>query len=446
MSFRDKTEFNMLTGDVRRHKNHVTEVGGVEVLRAAAIYGANGSGKSNLVKALHVFMGLFQQDRTLLNCKYCKNNYWYKLDNEGINKPTCFSIELFIEDVFYEFGLEFKKSVMTREWLSIINPQNPNLNTWLYTRITSEEGKTDLKVNSELYSDEKDVLKIEFIQNELGVPSKLILPSLKGKGFADIDKFINAPKIVVNDGSLGGNLQRGKLVNLFHILPYALKSANEVIALADIGIKKVGILEFSIKDYLGINDIAQIPAIEEKINERGFYDMSKDGNWAIAVKQKDKIKVKSLMFYHSKREGDLVEFSPSNESEGTLTTLALLFSLVLARVYGGPIIIDEIEKSIHPLLIKELLKKFMAQDEVKGQLIFTTHNSDLLDLDIFRQDEIWFTEKSKEGATSIYPLTEYNPRADLDIRKGYLTGRFGAIPFLGRLDDLNWNKPELQTK
>ncbi len=81
----------------------------------------------------------------------------------------------------------------------------------------------------------------------------------------------------------------------------------------------------------------------------------------------------------------------------------------------------------------------MSNENTKGQLIFTTHESNLLDLDIFRQDEIWFSEKNnKTGSTQLYSLSDFKPRYDLDIRKGYLKGRFGAIPFLAHLEDLKW--------
>ena len=85
----------------------------------------------------------------------------------------------------------------------------------------------------------------------------------------------------------------------------------------------------------------------------------------------------------------------------------------------------------------------MSEENTKGQLIFTTHESNLLDLDIFRQDEIWFVKKNKSiGSSNIYSLSEFKPRYDLDIRKGYLKGRFGAIPFLANLEDLNWSDYE----
>ena len=95
---------------------------------------------------------------------------------------------------------------------------------------------------------------------------------------------------------------------------------------------------------------------------------------------------------------------------------------------------------VHVNLLKELIAKFSRDNNTKGQLIFTTHESNLLDQDILRQDEIWFAEKNATGETGFYPLSDYDIRSDLDIRKGYLNGRFGAIPFLANLHDLNWDK------
>ncbi|MBK8043546.1 MAG: AAA family ATPase [Haliscomenobacter sp.] len=105
--------------------------------------------------------------------------------------------------------------------------------------------------------------------------------------------------------------------------------------------------------------------------------------------------------------------------------------------------IDEIDRSLHPSMTKALIAYFMSR-ETKGQLVFTTHESNVLDLEIFRQDEIWFTEKTKPGRPKCTPLSDYKPRYDLDIQKGYLAGRFGAIPFLGNLKDLNWQHAEKQ--
>jgi hypothetical protein len=102
-------------------------------------------------------------------------------------------------------------------------------------------------------------------------------------------------------------------------------------------------------------------------------------------------------------------------------------------------IVDELERSMHPTLAKELVTKFSHDKETKGQLIFTTHESNLLDQSIFRQDEVWFAEKSPDGSTDLYSLSDFKEHHTIDIRKGYLNGRYGAVPFLANLHDLNWH-------
>ena len=101
-------------------------------------------------------------------------------------------------------------------------------------------------------------------------------------------------------------------------------------------------------------------------------------------------------------------------------------------------VVDEIERSMHPIMIKELIKKLSESDSAKGQLIFTTHESSLLDQDIFRPDEIWFAQKDVEQATQLYPLSDFNIHKTANIENGYLNGRYGGIPFLSNLHDLHW--------
>jgi AAA15 family ATPase/GTPase len=105
---------------------------------------------------------------------------------------------------------------------------------------------------------------------------------------------------------------------------------------------------------------------------------------------------------------------------------------------GGVYIVDEIERSVHPIMIKDIVRKISESESAVGQLIFTTHESGLLDQDIFRPDEIWFAQKDSEQATKLYPLSDYNIHRTANIENGYLAGRYGGIPFLSNLKDLHW--------
>ena len=101
-------------------------------------------------------------------------------------------------------------------------------------------------------------------------------------------------------------------------------------------------------------------------------------------------------------------------------------------------LIDEVERSLHPILIKEIITKLSESETAKGQLVFTTHESCLLDQDILRPDEIWFAQKDQDQATQFYPLSDFNIHKTANIENGYLNGRYGGIPFLSNLKDLHW--------
>jgi hypothetical protein len=121
------------------------------------------------------------------------------------------------------------------------------------------------------------------------------------------------------------------------------------------------------------------------------------------------------------------------ESDGTRRFFALVGPWLDILDNGYTVFVDEIETSLHPILVRELLKLlFCSKNNPKGaQIVFTTHNPVFLDSTLMRRDQVWFTEKSPSGETHLYPLTDYQPRKDEALAKGYLAGRYGAVPFLG---------------
>jgi hypothetical protein len=140
---------------------------------------------------------------------------------------------------------------------------------------------------------------------------------------------------------------------------------------------------------------------------------------------------------HKNDAGATFNLDLDEESDGTRRLLELLPALHRMRNRGGVYFVDEIDRSMHPSLVRKLLEFFLSSCvDSFAQLIVTTHESNLLDLDLLRRDEIWFAEKDRDQATRLYSLAEFKVRNDLEIRKHYLQGRFGAIPFLGNLDRL----------
>lgn len=144
-----------------------------------------------------------------------------------------------------------------------------------------------------------------------------------------------------------------------------------------------------------------------------------------------------LQAAHEHEEGSVIQLELDEESDGTRRLLNLLPALHHLRTSSAVYFIDEIDRSMHPELVWKFLEFFLKSCEGgQRQIIVTTHESNLLDLTLLRRDEIWFAEKDKHGATHLYSLTDFKVRNDLEIRKHYLQGRFGAVPFLGNLDRL----------
>jgi hypothetical protein len=148
--------------------------------------------------------------------------------------------------------------------------------------------------------------------------------------------------------------------------------------------------------------------------------------------------VLTLHAIHKDTLGDKVRFDLSEEASGTHRLLQLLPMLVDLAGNNGVYVIDELDRKLHPLLSYRFIEYFLEQFQSNSQLIFTTHNTHLLDLQLLRRDEIWFVEKRLGGASDMYSLINLKVRSDLDIQKGYMKGRFGAVPFVGNLGSLGW--------
>jgi hypothetical protein len=140
---------------------------------------------------------------------------------------------------------------------------------------------------------------------------------------------------------------------------------------------------------------------------------------------------------HEHKHRAVVKLELDDESDGTRRLLNLLPALHHLRAAGAVYFIDEIDRSMHPILVRKFLEFFLqACAGGQRQVIVTTHESSLLDQELLRRDEIWFTEKDHNAATRLYSLTDFKVRNDLELRKHYLQGRFGAVPFIGTLDNL----------
>ena len=433
LSFDEEREFNMIaSSSLKTHKHHVYKVGKVDVLKAAAIYGANGAGKSNFIKAIEFLIEAITDG----GISKSVNTLKFKLNKINETRPVSFEIEFTILKKIYSYGVSFNSNVVVEEWLyeSGINIEDKLI---FERSIDNNTGNTVINVAEKFKKTNKQKLLIELMEERFLKPGELLLSKSKELEIEEVTtvkNYLLHNIVLIYPGSkylgLVPALTTSKRFNAF---------ANDLLQSFDTGVSELGIEIIDFEKYFGNDEDKLKKELLEIINNGESVSLKTEAGGVIVTKEKGKNIVKKVVAEHINNSGKKVSFDLDEESDGTQRLLD--FIPAFDGVLQGEVafIIDEIDQSLHPALLKALVEKLMKDETTKGQLIFTTHESNLLDLDIFRQDEIWFAEKEKKSSsTQLYSLSDFKPRYDLDIRKGYLKGRFGAIPFLANLEELNW--------
>jgi uncharacterized protein len=438
LSFKDKTEFNMLTGNPRRLMHHVYKQNDVELLKMAAIYGANGSGKSNFVEAIVVLRNLISFGLT----PRISDDKKFKLNAENEKLPISFEIEFIEQGIMFIYFIEIDDFIIAKEKLCVAKPEGED--ELIFERLFIDN-KIKIDFNQKYKKTETDKLRIKLYEDELLKIDESLFTKLNEsrEGFSVVKQAFNW---FLKIKTMRPNLSVGHLILINSAIYDFVKT---YIQDFNIGINDFQIVNYSFDQYFGENNKQLKEQLKEQLKTKSFIDLNKvlgfdeSKSKVIAILENNKYVIKTLITYHLDDKGSKIPFDPNEESDGTIRLWDLLPAIYFVLNEQCVVIIDEIENSIHPYLLKELIRKFSENKETKGQLIFTTHESNLLDQEIFRQDEIWFAEKNTEGSTALFPMSDFNVRYDLDIRKGYLNGRFGAIPFLSNFNDLNW-KPNAE--
>ena len=171
-----------------------------------------------------------------------------------------------------------------------------------------------------------------------------------------------------------------------------------------------------------------------------FQENNNSQRYSILKDSHNNVQVFRFLTTHKlKNDTRTIDFDLNDESDGTNRVLDLIPFLLEVSNPHSTVIIDELDRSLHPELSRKLLEVFFEMSKnVDSQLIVTTHESSLLDLTLLRRDEIWFTEKNSDGESKVYSLEEYKPRFDNEVRKAYLMGRFGGTPNIENVHNLNW--------
>ena len=431
-SFEEETEFNLLTNDSELLPHHKKHANGVDFLRMTAIYGANASGKSNFVKAIALLQEMIKRGRVVDNA----NDYKFKLRKEALAKPISLGIELLTNGKMYYYTITFEHNQILNE--TLIETFKEGEDRIVFER-TLVEGTQKIPFVGGEVIDEKERMFLDLLSEKLLGKDQLLLTFFTQNNlreYVDIHNvfgwFLNTLVVLYPSFKVNG------MVHLFDTDSKICDFINTFIPNLSTGIENFYIKTDTIeKTFPNIDEEKKRGLVDE------LYDRHTREEVAIVLNEDDTLSTKRLFMEHLGKDGYKVHFPLRLESDGTkrLLEYAPLISDVInnERVY----IVDEIERSVHPMMIKELIKKISSDTTAQGQLIFTTHESCLLDQEILRPDEIWFTQKDMGGATKMYSLSDFNISNTATVENDYLNERYGGIPFLSNLKELNWHTNDI---
>jgi uncharacterized protein len=409
-SFHGETVISMVASSEKslpENTRLIKTFGNRHLLQSAVIYGANAAGKTNLISAAS-FMSSFIEKSAERKIDTPIEIKPFMLTTEPNFGPTEFEVTfLDDENVRYQYGFRLNRDRILREWLVAYPKGLPQ--TW-FERDFSDDNISDtrwyfgrnLKGQNNQIAEmtRSDVLflsnAVKLNHKQLGRVHKWFLKSFRvidASEFNPILYMYSAAKAKEDDHL---KLEIGRLLEV-----------------ADFGITG-----FDVK--------------EETYSDQDFpEDMPNDVRKKLINK-----KHLNVAMHHSSGEKTQVSFPLEEESSGTQRFFSMSGPLTEVLENGWTLFVDELDSSLHPLLVHYLVKLFHnSKTNPKGaQLIFNTHDTTLMDSSLFRRDQIWFVEKDREGCSHLYSLLEYSPRKGESLAKGYLHGRYGGIPFFGELD------------
>lgn len=438
LSFKDRTSFSMIPGKGTLKKDHKTNsVNGVSVLKVGVAFGANASGKSNLIKAIAFGKRLVIEGTAPgMPIEFSK----YRLDLASRENGSRLEYEIQTGGKNYAYGFVLNNGAVMEEWLYEISKKGE---TKIFERLPDEFDASYL-VNLQNTQEEKQF--VHFLckatpKNQLFL-HEVMTRNLNGN-VSDIHDL--------------ENVLHWFLVTLTVIFPHdKYKSGIKLMAADDNQLKQYYTELLRYFDT-GIDTICLQPVRENKTNipnqllEQIKIDLTKQNSFDAKISLTNgrdnfiisldgmELLIKKLMTQHTIiGSAEDAYFDIADESDGTNRIIDYI-PLIIDLLKGSKVfIVDEMERSLHPNLIYDIFDLFLDNCEnINSQLIVSTHESSLLTQKLLRKDEIWFVVKDRQGASSLHSLEDYNVRFDKEIRKDYLLGRYRGVPRLGNREKLD---------
>jgi hypothetical protein len=422
LSFNQRQSLAMLMGQTDHDDERLFAVQNLHLLKFAALFGANAAGKSNVVKAM-----AFAHRIILLGTSSITNIGQYsRQEHANRDRTSYFEFEIVVKDRLFAYGFELLLAdrTITEEWLVELAPdhertlfvRNTQTGTYSYDpSLVSEE----LRPRFEIYlSDMQSVVSVLFLHHIVTDKQALYQSDSQLSLLLDIHQWFVRLTLANPTSSLSGYSA---------IAVENPKELGSAITHFATGISKVRFTPIS-RSLVA----ERVPLVHQSQFEQ-------DVSTCLAKQQAYRLQIGPRLFllryengephfFEISFEHDGQEYSYEEESDGTRRLFDLLSVMVTAQP-ASVLVVDEIDRSLHPQLTLQFIRTYLQLASVRDlQLIITTHESHLLDLELLRRDEIFFVEKDGQGSSVIYPFDQFQEHFDNTLEEAYLNGRYGGVP------------------
>ncbi len=415
-SFRDEAILSMEATGLSTFKNSLITYKATKLLPAVAIYGKNGGGKSNVIRAFWLATQFIRCAQRTQHEKASIPVRPFLLDDQSTEVPTSFEFTYVLDDVKYTYGFAATKACVTKEYLyHAPKGQKSMVFDRAYQKFAFRENteKKKRQLISEAVAPNQLYFAIACTMNEKACTSAM-------RWFRDYLFFSRDYTDIPHQ-----------------LLEYAedrnmLNAISNYAKMADLGIQG---MHFEVKST-ELDDAANLPTDipeEMKAALKTFMQaLSEAPNTAEAKLLMGEVDATS--FHMGIDVNGQVKAYPlklSDESDGTRKLMTLAPGIERVLACGGVLLVDELEKEMHPALVLMIVSKFQSKESNPNhaQLIFTTHNTELLNMELLRKDQLYFTDKSrKNGVSTLYSISDFATPTNENVRKGYLMGKYGATP------------------
>lgn len=415
-SFREEQTLSLIASKDTTHPGNLIGCDKFNLLKVAAIYGANASGKSNLIAAIDFMERFIRTSATKINLGDAIEGVSpFRLDPDHALQPSCFEVTALVDGTTYVYGFSATSERVHDEWLKVRRPGG-RLVPYVERRFDVAAGKTRWKIGGPLKKD-ANLLREKTRENGLLLSrgAELNMAPLS-------DLFLWFRKKVwvydLSDSPVG--LMQRTASRISNDDDFRMQVLN-ILRDADLGIQG---LEVSRKSLPAIPDEAPkalvdvFSALKEILSEAALLNVA--------------------TVHHLPSSGNSISFDlETDESNGTQRFFALAGPVLDVLEKGAVLIVDELDCSMHPSLVRKLIELFQSPEANPNgaQIVFATHDSTLMDSALFRRDQVWLTEKNSAGATELFSLYDFDtarrPRVGEALEKNYLAGRYGGVPSFG---------------